>query len=106
MNDAGASDDAGLQPFRDWQQACARLRAAEARGDDYAEIVRLSAEVVRTRNAVTLHQFHAGWDAPDDILRHLTVDEHLLLEKDDAALSRNPAASSIPPQRTENFLDN
>ena len=73
-----------VRPFREWQTAVAALRAAEARGAEHAEIVRLSAEVLRTRNELTVDRIQAGWSAPDDILRHLMVDEQLLREKDDA----------------------
>jgi hypothetical protein len=76
-----------LQPFRDWQQACARLRAAEARGDEYSDIVGLSAELIRMRNALTVDQVRAGWHPPADILRHMASDELLLVLGDDAALS-------------------
>jgi hypothetical protein len=70
-------------PFHEWQRAVAALRSAEARGASHTEIVRLSAEVIRTRNALTLDRVYAGWEAPDDILRHLTTDEQLLEEQDD-----------------------
>ena len=76
--DPGASD-----PFRQWQRAVAALKAAEARGDAHADIVRLSAEVIRARNEMTVDRLQAGWRPPDDILRHLTVDDQLLREKDD-----------------------
>ena len=82
-----ASDESAedpVRPFRNWQAAVAALRAAEMRGDEHAEIVRLSAEVIRTRNAMTADRIDAGWNAPDDILRHLVVDDQLLREKDDA----------------------
>jgi hypothetical protein len=98
MNHAGAIDEATsddpMQLFRDWQAACASLRAAETRGDVHAEIVRLSVEVIRTRNAVTLDRLHAGWNAPENVVRHLTLDDLLLREKDDAALSGNPPPSA------------
>jgi hypothetical protein len=55
-----ASNDDPLQSFRDWQKACAIRRVAETRGDDHSDIVRLSAEVIRTRNALTLEQVRAG----------------------------------------------
>jgi hypothetical protein len=71
-----------------------RLRSAEARGADHAESVRLSAEVIRTRNAMTVDRLQAGWRPPDDILKHLTVDDQLLREHDDAALSSNPVPSA------------
>jgi len=100
MDHAGVIDEASaddpLQLFRDWQVACAGLRVAEARGDDYGDIVRLSAEVIRARNAVTLDRLHAGWNAPESIVRHLTLDDQLLREKDDVALSRNPPPSAAP----------
>lgn len=77
------------QPFQVWQQAVAELKAAENRGAPHAEIVRLSAAVIRARNAVTVDRLQAGWDAPDDILSRLTADDQLLLERDDAT---NPLA--------------
>lgn len=92
-----------VQPFRDWQEAVAALRASESRGEDYASIVRLSTEVIRARNALTLNQLRAGWDPPGDILRHLKTDDQLLREKDDAEgwpaayanLGKPSAASTI-----------
>jgi hypothetical protein len=88
MNHSGAineaSNDDPLQSFRDWQKACAIRRVAETRGDDNRDIVRLSGEVVRTRNALTLDRLRAGRNAPEDIVRHLTLDDLLLREKDDA----------------------
>lgn len=64
MNRAGAineaSNDDPLQSFRDWQKACAIRRVAETRGDDHSEIVRLPAEVIRTRSALTLDQVRAS----------------------------------------------
>ena len=81
-----ASNDDPLQSFRDWQKACAIRRVTETRGDDRSDIVRLSGEVIRTRDALTMDQVHAGWDAPDDILRHMTSGELLLVQGDDASL--------------------
>jgi hypothetical protein len=43
--------------------------------------------VIRTRNALTLNRVYAGWEAPDDILKHLTADEQLLRERDDTTRS-------------------
>jgi len=60
------------------------LKDAETRGASHDEIVRLSAEVIRTRNAVTVDRLQAGWRAPDDILSRLTSDDQLLHERDDA----------------------
>ena len=98
MNHSGAineaSDDDPLQSFRDWQKACAIRRVTETLGDDHSDIVRLSGEVIRTRNALTMDQVHAGWNPPDEILRHLTLDDQLLREGDDTALSRNPPLSA------------
>lgn len=70
-------------PFQAWQRAIAALRAAEARGDAHPEILRLSAEVIRARNAMTVDRVQAGWQPPDDVLKHLIVDDQLLQEGDD-----------------------
>ena len=67
MNHSGATNEASnddpLQSFRDWQKASAIRRVAETltetRGDDRSDIGRLSAEVIRTRNALTLTQVRA-----------------------------------------------
>jgi len=59
------------QPFQDWQKATAALRSAQARGSSEGEISQLSAEVIRTRNALTMDRVRAGWKPPDDILEHL-----------------------------------
>ncbi|HEY3922989.1 MAG TPA: hypothetical protein VGL75_00335 [Acidothermaceae bacterium] len=88
MNRAGAinvaSNDDPVQSFRDWQRACAIRRVSEARGDDNSDIVRLPGEVIRTRNALTLDRLRAAREVPEDIVRHLTLDDLLLREKDDA----------------------
>ena len=76
---------AASDPFQLWQEAAAALKAAETRGAPHDEIVRLSAQVIRTRNAVTVDRLQAGWHVPDDILSRLTSDDQLLHEKDDAA---------------------
>ena len=64
MNHSGAineaSNDDPLQSFRDWQKASAIRRVAETRGDDHSDVVRLSAEVIRTRNALTMEPVRAG----------------------------------------------
>ena len=88
MNHSGAineaSNDDPLQSFRDWQKACAIRRVAETRGDDNSDAVRLSGEVIRMRNALTLDRLSAGRNAPENIVRHLTLDDLLLREKDEA----------------------
>jgi hypothetical protein len=88
MNHSGAineaSEDDPLQSFREWQKASAIRRVAEARGDDHRDIVRLAGEVVRTRNALTLDRLRAARNAPEDIVRHITLDDLLLPEKDAA----------------------
>jgi hypothetical protein len=73
------------QPFDDWQRATAALRAAEARRAPHTEIVRLAEDVIRTRNALTMDRMAAGWEPPDDILKHMDADEQLLSERDDAS---------------------
>lgn len=62
---------AAAEPFRRWQQALGALKAAEVRGESHAEIVRLSAEVIRARNVVTVDRMQAGSRTPDDIFSHL-----------------------------------
>jgi len=74
-------------PFQEWQRAFAALRSAEARGDAHSEILRLSAEVIRAHNAMTLDRLQAGWRPPDDVLKQFTVDEALLAERDDTTHS-------------------
>jgi hypothetical protein len=81
------SDPACLRPFHRWQDAVAALRAAEGLGAAHADVVRLSTEVIRTRNALTAARLRAGWDAPDDVLQRQTRDEYLLEESDDRALA-------------------
>jgi len=97
MNHAGVIDEASYDPlrsFRDWQDACASLRLAETCRDNYSDLVRLSAEVIRTRNALTIDLVRAGTHLPGDVLRDLARDDQLLLEHDDAALSSNPPPSA------------
>jgi hypothetical protein len=71
-------------PFQEWQRAIAALRAAEARGDAHSEILRLSTEVIRARNAMTVDRLQAGWQPSDRVLKHLVDDDQLLLEGDDS----------------------
>ncbi len=65
----------GATQFQLWQRALVALRDAEKRGAPHAEIVQLSADVIRARNAVTVDRMQAGWNAPDDILSRLTSDD-------------------------------
>jgi hypothetical protein len=74
-------------PFQEWQRAIVALRSAEARGDSHPEILRLSAEVIRAHNAMTLDRLEAGWRPPDHVLSQLAVDEALLAEVDDSERS-------------------
>ena len=74
-------------PFDAWQRATAALRGAEAAGAPHNEIVRLSEQVIRARNALTLDRAQAGWEPPDDVLRHLVGDELLLLQRDDSSVA-------------------
>jgi hypothetical protein len=73
-------------PFQQWQRAVAFLRSAEVRGAPHAEILRLSAAVIRARNTMTVDRLQAGWRPSDDILQQLTIDEALLAEDDDHGL--------------------
>jgi hypothetical protein len=73
-------------PFQQWQRAIAALRAAEARGDAHSEILRLSAEVIRARNAMTVDRLRAGWQPADLVMKHLAADDQLVREGDDSTL--------------------
>jgi hypothetical protein len=74
-------------PFDAWQRASAALRAAETSGAPHDEIVQLSEQVIRARNALTLDRAQAGWEPPDDVLRHLIGDELLLEQRDDSSVA-------------------
>ena len=66
--------------FRCWQEALAALEHAEALDAPYAELMRLSENVIRARNQLT-----CGTDpisTPAEISRYL-ADEQLLTERDD-----------------------
>jgi len=97
-----ASDDPQLpspsEPFDAWQRASAALRAAEARGATHDEVVRLSEQVIRARNALTLDRTNAGWNPPDDVLRHLLGDELLLTQSDDSRPVVRPTSPSSAPR--------
>ncbi|HEY8728495.1 MAG TPA: hypothetical protein VIL94_02860 [Acidothermaceae bacterium] len=82
------------EPFDAWQRASAALRAAEARGAAHDDILRLSEQVIRARNALTLDRTNAGWNAPDDVLRHLLGDELLLTQSDDSRPVARPRPMS------------
>ncbi len=73
-------------PFEHWQRAVVALRAAEARAAPYAEIMRLSAAVIRTRNALILDRVEAGWRPTRDVLEHVSSDAQLLREHDDSSM--------------------
>jgi hypothetical protein len=103
MNHAGIFDEASYDPvqsFRDWQDACASLRLAETCRDNYSDLVRLSVEVIRARNELTIDLVRAGTHLPDDVLRDLARDAQLLREHDDAALSGNPVPSASDVSET------
>jgi hypothetical protein len=74
-------------PFEEWQRALASLRAAEARTEGHREILLLSADVIRARNAMILDRLQAGWQPTDHVLKHLAVDDRLLYDGDDGALA-------------------
>jgi hypothetical protein len=71
------------QPFTDWKTATAALRAAESRQADHRELVRLSEQVIRTRNALTADWAAAGLELPADVARLLAADTALLEQPDD-----------------------
>jgi hypothetical protein len=75
--------DAPAQPFDDWRRAVAALSAGEKSGAPHADLVRLSEEVIRTRNMLALDRLAAGMLLPEQTARYLPVDERLLSEQDD-----------------------
>jgi hypothetical protein len=78
-------DDAPARPFDDWRHAVAALLAAEKSGAPHADLVRLSEEVIRTRNVLALDRLAAGMPLPEVTARYLPSDERLLAEEDDTA---------------------
>jgi hypothetical protein len=80
-----SSPAASAVPFREWKRASAALRVAEARQAPHAELVRLSEDVIRTRNLLTADWLDAGLALPDGELRQYAADESLLAERDDTA---------------------
>lgn len=108
MYPTGANDatsDGSAQLFRAWQHSVGALRGAERRRADYTDILRLCTDVIRTRNTLIQDRVHAGWDASDDILRHVTTDELLLLAGDDNGLGSSPQRSAMPHRRAEEHPD-
>jgi hypothetical protein len=75
------------QPFEDWRNAFASLATAEARRAHHADLVRLSVEVIRTRNALALDRMQAGWQPPDHIVERLAADDRLLQWRDETGRS-------------------
>jgi hypothetical protein len=78
-----AASDAPARPFDDWRRAVAALSAAEKSGAPHADLVRLSEEVIRTRNVLALDRLAAGMLLPEQTARYLPADERLLSEEDD-----------------------
>jgi hypothetical protein len=78
-----AAAAAAYQAFEAWRRAVAALRAAEQDAVPHVELVRLSEEVIRTRNVLVLDRLSAGLPVADDIARHLEADEVLLHQHDD-----------------------
>lgn len=76
-------EHAPARPFDDWRHAVAALLASEKSGAPHADLVRLSEEVIRTRNVLALDRLAAGLPLPEVTSRHLPRDEHLLTEEDD-----------------------
>ena len=86
--------------------AVAALRAAEYRGESHPNVLRLSAEVIRTRKALTVDQATAaGAYLPDDVLRDLARDDQLLRERDDTGLSLSRLRLEITRRPCQNNED-
>lgn len=77
------TSDAPARPFDDWRRAVAALAAGEKSGAPHADLVRLSEEVIRTRNVLALDRLAAGMLLPEQTARYLPLDERLLSEQDD-----------------------
>lgn len=75
--------DAPARPFDDWRRAVAALLTGEKTGAPHAELVRLSEEVIRTRNVLALDRLAAGMPLPEQTAHYLPIDERLLSEEDD-----------------------
>jgi len=75
--------DTPARPFEDWRRAVAALAAGEKSGASHADLVRLSEEVIRTRNVLALDRLAAGMLLPEQTARYLPLDERLLSEQDD-----------------------
>lgn len=84
-------------PFEHWQRAVVALRVAETRGAGYSEILRLSEDVIRSRNALILDRVEAGWQPTPDILEHVNIDAQLLRAHDDRSTSRKASLARNRP---------
>jgi hypothetical protein len=84
LEDLAASEQGGpARVFNDWRLAVAMLTEAERRGAPYEELVRLSEQVIRTRNVLALDRQAFGLELPATMIRHIELDEDLLHQPDD-----------------------
>jgi hypothetical protein len=61
----------------------ATLTGAERDGGSYVDLVRLSEQVIRTRNLLALDRQTLGLELPEAMVRHIVIDEQILGEEDD-----------------------
>jgi hypothetical protein len=84
LDDLAASEQGSpARLFNEWRLAVAMLTEAERRGAPYQELVRLSEQVIRTRNVLALDRQAIGLALPAAMVRHIELDEDLLLQRDD-----------------------
>jgi hypothetical protein len=78
------------------------LRKAEAQPKSHAELVRLSEEVIRTRNMLIAARLADGFTLPADAVRQVEADAELLRHPHDAAAPNRPRAwdARLGPHRT------
>ncbi len=74
-------------PFQEWRLALAALRNAEAQRNSHSELVRLSEEVIRTRNILIAARLADGYTLPAEAVRQVEADAELLRHPDDTAAS-------------------
>jgi hypothetical protein len=89
-------------PFQQWRLAFAALRKAEAQRQSHAELVRLSEEVIHTRNILIAARLADGFTLPGEAVRQVEADTELLKHPDDAAAPNRQRAwnARLGPHRT------
>ena len=89
-------------PFQQWRLAFAALRKAEAQPNSHAELVRLSEEVIHTRNMLIAARLADGFTLPAKAVRRVEADAELLRHPHDTADADRQRAwdARLGPHRT------